>query len=152
MRTRWVVLAVAMLVAVLGLVAVAQDLTTKYWVTEDRNTAFTGDVSLGGKTYLGALAYNASSATVVSSTFAVSADYNLYVLDGASSQTGVHPTGGTLYQEITLLGSGSYTFRLDDGTSMTIGANRTIAAGDVTRLLCVDADGDEWVCAGGNDN
>jgi len=156
MKARWLVLGMALMIAALGVLGATYN--RQYFaaahlrggeITSDSDLTVADDASVGGQATLGGLQFNASSATVASDTFAVSDDYSLYVLTGTSSQTGVIPTGGSLYQVYWFLAGDDgtdNTFQFDDGTSMSIGSNYTCteAQNDLKGLMCISADGDEW--------
>jgi len=117
----------------------------------DSTLNLNGALTLGAAQVLTASAVSLTSPTV---TFSA-AGKNLVVLNSDANQTGIYPTGGTQYQVLSILsGAGSNTMRVDDGTSMTIGANITLTEGqgDVLTLLCTNAEGDEWTAFSAHDN
>lgn len=122
------------------------------------NLSTTGTVSLGtGATVAaGPLALTSAAVSLTSPTVTFSAaNRTLVTLSSDANQTGVRPTGGTLGQVLIIkTGAGSNTMRFDDGTSMTVGSNRTITEGhiDILTLLCTSADGDEWALVAFGDN
>ena len=97
-----------------------------------------------------------SSVSLTSPTVIWSAaNKGLVTLNSDSNQTGIYPTGGALYQVVTIVsGAGSNTMQFDDGTSMTIGANVTLteAQNDALTLMCVSSDGDEWTALSAHSN
>ena len=96
----------------------------------------------------------AASLTSPTVAFSVTGAYRVK-LNSDGNQTGHYPTGGALNQVIQIeSGTGSNTMRFDDGTSMAIGANITLTEGqyDVLTLLCISADGDDWVAISAHDN
>ena len=97
--------------------------------------------------------FNLGTATAVSLTsptvaFAVTSATGYITINSDANQTGVHPTGGTVGQVLTIIsGAGSNTIQFDDSaSSMTIGGNivLTEAQNDVLKLWCTSSDGDEW--------
>lgn len=122
-----------------------------YWRSAgfQSNSKFTKKLWVVGDFTRGAEIWTASAVSLVSPavTFDVAGKGHI-ILTANANLTGVRPTGGALYQVITILtGAGSNTMRLDDGTSMSLGGgNITLTEGndDCLTLMCVSADGDEW--------
>lgn len=179
----WVMLALMILIAVVTVMtalgpapAVAQDnwANEPHWSVVDlavRNSAtidndltvtddlaVTDDASVGGMFTLatGPTVLTSAAATLTSPTVTFSAaNRTLVTLTSDANLTGCYPTGGTLGQVLVIkTGTGSNTMRFDDGTSMTVGSNRTITEGqiDILTLLCVSSDGDEWALQAFGDN
>ncbi len=118
-------------------------------VTAASTVAITGATTLSGAATLdGAIVIPRDNVSLTSPTVTFSAaGKSRILLNSDANQTGFHPTGGVLGQEIVIFaGSGSNTMRFDDGTSMTLGGNLTMTEGQVDRiwLRCTSADGDEW--------
>jgi len=125
-------------------------------VDVDGAATFASTVGITGTTTQGPLVLTASAVALTSPTVTFSAaNKGLITLTSDANLTGIYPTGGTLNQVITIIsGTGSNTMRLDDGTSMSIGANVTLteAQNDAITLLCNEADGDGWLAVSAHDN
>lgn len=125
-----------------------EDLVASDDVTVGDDLTVTDDATLSGDTNAVRLVPTWTDVSLSSPTKTwTAASSSWFVLNSDANQTGHYPTGGSLGQVIWIRsGTGSNTMRFDDGTSLTLGANKTLTEGqgDTLGLVCVSSDGDEW--------